>query len=78
LVLEIDGAHHAEFRQRARDQRKDSDLFAKGLCVLKIPAQESCSAVLRKRIADVMWQRVDEVRSRNKRHDLGIAERWAT
>jgi len=37
LVVEVDGAHHAQ--RRGADRRRDARLAARGLRVLRLPAQ---------------------------------------
>jgi very-short-patch-repair endonuclease len=40
LVIEVDGVHHDDPRQRARDAARDAALIAQGYLVLRIPVSE--------------------------------------
>jgi very-short-patch-repair endonuclease len=40
LDIEVDGVHHDDPRQRARDAARDAALIAEGYLVLRIPVSE--------------------------------------
>jgi len=61
LVVEVDGAHHTEDDQIARDARRDSWLRGEGYHVMRVPAAEVFGNI--SGVVDTIWATLQELPS---------------